>query len=107
MPGIARKNGVDRVNTVHNVLGDDCNDAPIIIGTDEGSDNVFVNNVGAVRIGDAVEPHQFPGCSVHAPPLITGSRTVFVNNRGVGRVGDTYAGTEQIITGSTNVFADG
>jgi uncharacterized Zn-binding protein involved in type VI secretion len=107
MPAVARKDGVDLVNTVHNSIGSECKEAPTIVGTDAGSSDVFAQNTGIVRIGDIMEVHNIPGCTPHAPPLVTGSSTVFVNNRGCGRVGDTYAGTEQIITGSSTVFAGG
>lgn len=105
MPAVARKNGVDQVNTVHNSVGSECKDAPTIVGTDAGSSDVFANGIGVVRVGDIMQVHDLPGCIPHAPPLVTGSSSVFVNGRAIGRVGDQYAGGEVIISGSGSVFA--
>lgn len=107
MPSVARKDGVDLVNTVHNSIGSNCKDAPTVIGTDKGSSTVFAENVGIVRFGDAVEIHDLPGCIPHAPGLVTGSSTVFVENRPCGRLGDIYGGGEKILSGARTVFANG
>jgi uncharacterized Zn-binding protein involved in type VI secretion len=101
MPACARKNGTDKVKTNHG-----CDDQTV---TDQGSDNVFINGIGAVRLGDLDKEHQYPvgiGCGSHQVALSTSSGTVFVNGKGIGRVGDSY-GEETIITGSPNVFAGG
>jgi len=104
---VSRKNGTDKISTGHPCT-------PITV-TKEGSNNVFANNIGVVRLGDKERPHTFgpsyrkgrPQCNVlHALPLTKASRSVFANNRGVGRVGDAY-GSEKLITGSANVFAGG
>ncbi len=107
MPEVARKDGTDQVNTVHNAIGDDCGDAPTIVATDAGSSDVFAENVGVVRVGDAVEIHNVPGCTPHAPPLAVGSPNVFVNNQPCGRKDDTYGGGEIILSGAATVFANG
>lgn len=107
MPAVARKDGVDSAFTVHNAIGQECRDAPTTTATDQGSSNVFVENVGAVRVGDAVEVHNQPGCTPHAPPLAEGSPTVFVNNQACGRLGDTYGCGAIITSGAGTVFADG
>lgn len=67
----------------------------------EGSENVFINSLGAVRIGDKVASH---GLSPHTPtpPMVEGSTNVFVNGIGVCRAGDE-ASCGHIITGSDNV----
>ena len=58
MPGIARDHGTDSVNTVHGAVGGSrCNAAPTTVATDAGSANVFVNGIGVVRSGDAVQSH--------------------------------------------------
>lgn len=84
MPGVARKN-VDIAGGV----------------AIEGSENVFVNGKGIVRIGDKVASH---GLSPHSPtpPMIEGSTNVFVNGIGAVRAGDK-ASCNHIITGSANV----
>ena len=105
MPEVARKDGVDKVNTVHNSIGKECKDAPKIIGTDAGSSDVIAEGTGVVRVGDAVERHDQPGCIPHAPPLVVGSNTVFANGKAIGRKGDTYACTAKILTGASTVIA--
>ena len=52
MPACARKKGADTVNTGH-----DCDTVTV---TDTGSDNVFINGIGAVRKGDLTAPHDIP-----------------------------------------------
>jgi len=105
MPEVARKDGTDTVNTVHNSIGKKCAVAPTVVGTDAGSDDVFAENVGVVRVGDIVEQHNIPGCTPHAPPLAVGSGTVFANGLPIGRKDDTYAGGEKILTGAPTVIA--
>jgi len=69
---------------------------------------------GVTRVGDKSSGHlPFTG-SGEPIPLDNGSPTVFVNGKAAGRVGDTYkkhgSGTKHkgvIITGSSNLFADG
>ena len=69
-----------------------------------GSDNVFVNKKGAVRIGDAVAGH---GDAPHdAPTMEYGSSSVFVNKINVCRAGDA-ATCKDKASGSGNVFAGG
>jgi len=83
----------------------------LVTSTNECSDNVFVNSIGSVRVGDAVTEHTIGGClSTEAPPLKTGSPTVFVNGKQMGRLGDNYIesnGNNIIDTGSENVFVNG
>ena len=88
MPGIARKNT--------DVAGG------VAI---EGSDNVFVNGNGAVRIGDKVASH---GRSPHSPtpPMVQGSSNVFVNGIGVVRAGDSANCGHKMASGSDNVFVN-
>lgn len=105
MPEVARKDGTDKVDTVHNSIGSNCADKPKKIATDKGSNDVFAEGVGVVRVGDAVEIHDLPGCTPHAPTLDKGSKKVFANGKAIGRKGDTYAGGEKILTGAGTVIA--
>lgn len=105
MPEVARKDGTDTVDTVHNSIGSNCADAPTTIATDAGSSDVFAEGTGVVRVGDAVQIHNIPGCTPHAPTLAVGSDTVFANNKAIGRKGDTYAGSEKITSGASTVIA--
>lgn len=102
MPLIARKDGVDVVNTGHPVCT-----VPGQIATLTGSDNVFVAGVGIHRKGDLNTPH------THCPPvystgIVTFSPNVFANKLNVARLGDTYscgAFVEQVT--QQTVFANG
>lgn len=115
MPGIARKSGTDSVNTVHVSVGDAtggdgsiCDAAPQTVGTNQGSGNVFVNHIGAVRKDDLEQAHTIPpACALHATGLASHSQNVFVNNLEVGRLGDSYNCGATITSASTNVFANG
>jgi uncharacterized Zn-binding protein involved in type VI secretion len=101
MPAVARKNGTDTIATNHG-----CDGTTV---TKDGSGDVFVNGIGAVRAGDLTEVHTVPAgiaCVPHQVPLTKFSSTVFVNGKGVGRKGDEYSG-HTITSGSSNVFAGG
>ena len=69
------------------------------------SSDVFVNGLGAHRVGDAWGTHKKKYS--HDSVLSTGSATVFVNGLAFGRVGDLVACGSSIATGSDNVFAGG
>lgn len=73
------------------------------------SADVFVNNRGAVRIGDTSSPHLGPRsrrrCLVHTAPVSSASTTVFVNNRAVARRGDPLSACTRIAQGSPDVAA--
>jgi uncharacterized Zn-binding protein involved in type VI secretion len=101
MPEVARKNGTDTIATNHG-----CDGTTV---TKDGSGDVFVNGIGAVRAGDLTEVHTVPAgiaCVPHQVPLTSFSSTVFVNGKGLGRLGDQYSG-HTITSGSSNVFAGG
>ena len=106
MPKCARK---DQVDSVASPDGSGiCCPAPSTQATQAGSSNVFVNDIGAVRLGDAMKTHPYPGpcCVPHAPSLSSASTTVFVNGQGMGRLGDDYS-AHYISSGSSNVYAGG
>lgn len=65
------------------------------------SPNVFINNRGAHRRGDAWAVH----CA-HTSVLASGSPDVFVNGRSLGRIGDPVACGSTVASGSPNVFAN-
>ncbi len=69
---------------------------------DTGSGDVFVNNIGAHRLGDHWVVHCAPAC--HDSVQATGAPTVFVNNKPVARVGDQIACGSFNAQGSPNVF---
>ena len=73
------------------------------------SGNVFVVDIGVVRLGDAMTSHPTPSCPPHAPACNSASGNVFANNKGVARLGDTYATLVHNITavGQSTVFANG
>ena len=101
MPAVARKSGTDSISTGHGC------DATTV--TDQGSSDVNVNSIGAVRAGDLCQVHLIPAgssCVPHTVPLTSFSGSVFVNGKGVGRQGDQYSG-HTLTSGSGNVFAGG
>lgn len=114
MPLVARKDGVDTVNTVHVSVGDKdpddgiaCDAAPQNIGTEQGSDDVFVHEVGVVRKDDKEQSHTIPGCASHQTGLSTYSPNVYANNKNIGRLNDTYACSAKIVSISQgDVFAN-
>lgn len=100
MPAVARKAGADSVATNHGCAGSTV--------TDQGSSNVFANNIGVVRADDLDAVHTHPvgdSCPPHQVPLSSYSSNVFANNKLIGREGDSYSG-ETITSGSPNVFAN-
>ena len=95
MPAVSRIG--DAVTTNHG-----CDGATTMA---QGSSNVLINGIGAVRQGDLDTVHAYGGrgCSAkHQVPLSAGSSKVFVNGKPLGRVGD---GAETLSAGSPNVFA--
>jgi len=70
----------------------------------EASPNVFANNKGVHRVGDAWAVHCAPVC--HGGVQATGSPNVFANNKPVARVGDAISCGDVNATGSPNVIAN-
>lgn len=99
MPQVARKDGVDTVSTGH-----PCDGTTV---TDQGSSDVFINDIGVVRKGDLDQTHLvlLGICVPHAVPLTSYSPNVFANDLEIGRLGDDYTG-EVITSGSPNVYAN-
>tara|TARA_B100001778_G_scaffold307117_1_gene286911 strand:+ start:70 stop:378 length:309 start_codon:yes stop_codon:yes gene_type:complete len=101
MPAVARGNSTDAVSTNHLCTG--------TTTTNACSPNVRANSIGIVRFGDAVTTHTFPPvpiCPNHAPTMSAGtSTTVRVNSQPLAYVGSLYGGSENITTGSSNVFS--
>ena len=106
MPEAARGSGKDTVDS-DTGSGDECKSSSTT-STDICSPNVFVNNFGSVRQGDAVASHLMTGCVDESPGLSTYSPNVFVNGMGMGRLGDDYEGdgSNTITSGSSNVFVN-
>ena len=75
----------------------------------EGSSNVYVNNIPWSREGDHNTGHLKPPvpCVGHTAPIASGSTSVKVNTKGAGRVGDSISGCTLVAAGSSNVFAGG
>ena len=99
MPAVARKSGKDTINTGHGC------DATTV--TNKGSDDVFVNGIGACRKGDELQIHTVPqgkSCVPHTSYINSGSSTVFVNGISIARLGDS-ADSGSITSGSSDVFS--
>lgn len=62
------------------------------------SDNVFINGLGAHRVGDLWAPHRG-----HTSVQLTGSPDVIVNSQPIARVGDDIACGSKNAQGSTDV----
>ena len=129
MPAVAWKDGRSKVSCTDGVQGTACSfdsfgnaiawnwDTDTTQSSDEGSGNVYANNIGVVRRGDKMKSHPHgdpcvPSAVNHAPPLDTYSPNVYANNKQIGRIGDHYDGdgtsqTHAISSGSSNVFANG
>jgi uncharacterized Zn-binding protein involved in type VI secretion len=70
------------------------------------SGNVFVNGIGAHRVGDPWAAHTCPSIpQTHASVQASGSGTVRVNGAPVARTGDSIACGSSNATGSGNVRA--
>lgn len=95
MPAVARKGDPD--------TGHGCFPPRSSTG---GSNNVFINGVGAHREGDAWAVHTC-GNSAHASSLAAGSSSVFVNGKALARIGDPVACGSAVAVGSADVFAGG
>jgi uncharacterized Zn-binding protein involved in type VI secretion len=65
------------------------------------SKNVFINTIGAHRVGDPWSVH----CT-HSSVQATGSNNVFVNNISLARIGDLVACGSTNASGSNNVFVN-
>ena len=99
MPQVARGKGKDTVKTGHGCAS--------TTNTDKCSANVFVNNIGVCRKGDAIKTHKHPSgdkCVNHTVNIKAGSATVFVNNIPISRKGDS-ADSGFISSGSDTVYA--
>jgi uncharacterized Zn-binding protein involved in type VI secretion len=68
----------------------------------QASENVFINSLGAHRVGDKWAPHCAGPC--HDTVQATGASNVFVNNKASARVGDRLACGSANAKGSSNVF---
>jgi uncharacterized Zn-binding protein involved in type VI secretion len=66
------------------------------------SSNVFINSIGAHRVGDPWTVH----CT-HGSSQASGSPNVYVNGISLARVGDAVACGSSNAQGSPNVFANG
>ena len=75
----------------------------------EGSDDVWINGLKAMRVDDGYEPHGCPSCPepAHGRKLAKGSPTVFINGRAAGRIGDAIDCGGEAQEGSGNVYFDG
>jgi len=99
MPAVARKSGTDSVSTGHGCTG--------TTSTQAGSSSVFVDGIGACRLGDAITVHTIPAgnaCVPHTAVINAGSSSVFVDGIAIARNGDS-ADSGSISSGSGSVFA--
>jgi uncharacterized Zn-binding protein involved in type VI secretion len=86
------------------VTGHGCDATSTIL---ECSSDVFVEGIGAARLGDAIMIHTIQSgiyCIPHPSFINAGSSTVFVNGIPVARIGDS-ADLGVIIGGAGTVFS--
>ena len=86
-------------NTGH----DDCPSVSLV----EASTDVFVNGIGAGRVGDHYASHS---CEVHSPHsgvISAGSSSVFINGKPAGRIGDPVSCGGSVAEGSSDVYVGG
>lgn len=121
MPAVAQKDGSSSVAATDGARGDPCGrnvwhwNTPTTQASAGGSANVFAENIGIVRDGDAMSSHPDGNPCVnspvnHAPALSTFSPNVFANGKRVGRIGDKYDSDQHydhtITSGAGTVFAN-
>lgn len=121
MPAVAKKSGASSVRATDGARGSSCAKGRWNwnIGTtqysDQGSSNVFAENIGVVRQNDTMisHPNGTPCVSSpvnHAPGLSTYSPNVFANGLPIGRIGDLYDSdrnfSHAITSGAASVFAN-
>ena len=71
----------------------------------EGSPNVVINGLPAVRLGDSFAMHACPAHGgLHPRALATGSSSVIINGKPAGRLGDSIDCGGAVMTGSANVL---
>lgn len=88
-------------------LGDFCSGHPPYPprNSTSASTNVFINGLGAHRVGDAWRPHtSSPIEPPHGSVLKSGSPSVFVNGLSLGRVSDPIVCGSVCAEGSPDVF---
>jgi uncharacterized Zn-binding protein involved in type VI secretion len=73
---------------------------------DSASSNVFINGLGAHRVGDHWVTHCDP-LTCHDGSAASGSSFVFVNGLPLCRVGDAVSCGSTMASGSPNVFVNG
>jgi uncharacterized Zn-binding protein involved in type VI secretion len=69
----------------------------------EGSDDIFINNKPAVRVGDTWLVHCL-GTSCHDAISRTGAPAVYFNSKKAVRVTDRLSDNDTVAEGSNNVF---
>lgn len=82
--------------------GHDCHPAR---PNNSASPNVYINGLGAHRVGDSWAPHACPPpAPAHSSVLKAGSPSVFVNGLSLGRVSDPIVCGSVCAEGSPDVF---
>lgn len=123
MPAIALKDGYSLVAATDGSQGSLCAtkpnrynwNTPTTQASNQGSGDVFAENIGVVREDDIMVSHpDGDPCTVspinHAPALSTYSPNVFANGKRIGRIDDKYNSDghydHTITSGAGTVFAN-
>jgi uncharacterized Zn-binding protein involved in type VI secretion len=70
------------------------------------SGDIFMENLGTVRVGDPFAVHCKPSFGCHSGVEASGSPNVYANNRPVARVGDAISCGSVCAQGASTVFAN-
>lgn len=68
------------------------------------SNDVFINSLGAHRVGDSWAVHCCPSGPCHGGSAAAGSPNVFTNSKAQCRIGDPVSCGSTMATGSGNVI---
>lgn len=90
-------------------LGDNCtgHDSCPSVPLTESSSDVFINGLGAGRVGDHYAAHGCVSHASHQDVISAGSGTVFINGKPAARIGDAVSIGGTVQGGSGNVFIGG
>ena len=72
----------------------------------QGSPDVYVNNLKALRQGDAIAPHGCGNCPPHGRNVSGGSPSVYVNGKPLARLNDAINCGGKMAQASPDVWAD-
>lgn len=82
-------------------------DACPAVALASASTDVYINGLGASRVGDSYNAHGCDDHPSHVGTLSSGSSTVYINGLAAGRVGDSVSCGGTAADGSSDVYIGG